>query len=85
MQCQGVREPTWPTVLPLAQAFGVNCLAFVDDTDSQHGQRVLLDNSGKVGRTWASGLLIVNRSLWDIRSKDARRTSHGEAAWNDGG
>jgi putative transcriptional regulator len=25
---QGVQEPTWPTVLALARALGVNCLAF---------------------------------------------------------
>jgi transcriptional regulator with XRE-family HTH domain len=28
---QGVQEPTWPTVLALAQALGVNCLAFCPD------------------------------------------------------
>ena len=28
---QGVQEPTWPTVLALARALGVNCLAFVPE------------------------------------------------------
>jgi transcriptional regulator with XRE-family HTH domain len=28
---QGVQEPTWPTVLALARALGVDCLAFVGD------------------------------------------------------
>ncbi|HJT79461.1 MAG TPA: helix-turn-helix transcriptional regulator, partial [Gemmataceae bacterium] len=28
---QGLQEPTWPTVLALAAALGVNCLAFVAD------------------------------------------------------
>jgi transcriptional regulator with XRE-family HTH domain len=32
---QGLREPAWPTVLALAKALGVNCLAFVDDTESK--------------------------------------------------
>jgi transcriptional regulator with XRE-family HTH domain len=31
---QGVQEPTWPTVLDLARALGVNCLAFVAEGDS---------------------------------------------------
>jgi transcriptional regulator with XRE-family HTH domain len=28
---QGLQEPTWPTVLALAEALGVNCLAFVPE------------------------------------------------------
>jgi transcriptional regulator with XRE-family HTH domain len=31
---QGEREPAWSTVLTLAEALGVNCLAFVDNPDS---------------------------------------------------
>jgi putative transcriptional regulator len=29
---QGVQEPTWPTVLALAKALGVNCLAFCPES-----------------------------------------------------
>ncbi len=32
---QGLQEPTWPTVLALARALGVNCLAFVADEDAE--------------------------------------------------
>jgi transcriptional regulator with XRE-family HTH domain len=28
---QGIREPTWATVLALADSLGVNCLAFVEN------------------------------------------------------
>jgi DNA-binding XRE family transcriptional regulator len=31
---QGGQEPTWPTVLALAQALGVNCLAFSGEVAS---------------------------------------------------
>jgi transcriptional regulator with XRE-family HTH domain len=36
---QGVREPVWSTVLALARALGVNCLAFTDEETSDEEQR----------------------------------------------
>jgi DNA-binding XRE family transcriptional regulator len=36
---QGVREPVWSTVLALAKALGVNCLAFTEDQTSDEEQR----------------------------------------------
>ena len=32
---QGVREPVWSTVLALAKALGVNCLAFTERNESE--------------------------------------------------
>lgn len=32
---QGLREPAWATVLALAEALGVNCLAFMDGAEAK--------------------------------------------------
>jgi transcriptional regulator with XRE-family HTH domain len=34
---QGVREPTWATVLTLAKALGVDCLSFIGPEDGKVG------------------------------------------------
>jgi len=36
---QGVREPVWSTVLALAKALGVNCLAFAEGSASSRATR----------------------------------------------
>ena len=50
-----------------------------------HGQRVLLDNSGNLGRLATLGLVVVNHSPCGVWAEASRRTNHGEASRYDGG
>jgi transcriptional regulator with XRE-family HTH domain len=48
---QGVREPVWSTVLTLAAALGVNCLAFVAETEVKETVQTRARGRAKRGRS----------------------------------
>jgi transcriptional regulator with XRE-family HTH domain len=68
---QGLQEPTWPTVLALAAALGVNCLAFVAEGRGEQAE------ARRPGRPRKATGALPTEALEAEQAKPPARTGKG--------